>query len=148
MHYDPVKRAYVDNDTGEVVYQEEQGLELTDVYISDTPPGQTTNSSYTATVARPQKYAPLSTQRSSTIAPSPESNVVDLEQQLYDMHVSGADVVEPTIESPSDRSVWDDWSLARTLQSLEFEIPNEAVNGGWLNQSLSASAAKYTLSVP
>ncbi len=133
MYFDPLQNAYIDTESGEVVYREGNGIELTDVYASTapvTPRNETqTNSIFTATIARPQSYTPLAKNRSPAVAPSPEDNALALEQELYDMHVSGVDIVEPTVTNPTDHSTWDDWSMARTLQALEFEIPNEMFEG-------------------
>jgi hypothetical protein len=128
MHYDPVQKAYVDTESGEVVYKDEDGVEMNNINGQHSRTDSSRSSTYTPTVARPQ-YTPLSKQRGSTVAPSPESNSLTLEQQLYDIHVSGVEAVEPTIEGPADHHAWDDWTLARTLQALEFEIPNEAMEG-------------------
>ena len=130
MYFDPIQKAYVDTESGEVVYREENGVELTDVYVDTVPRNDVQPSSFAATIARPQSYTPLSKQRSPTVAPTPDNEALTtLEQELYDMHVTGADIVEPTVTGPSDRGLWDDWTMARTLQALEFEIPNEMMEG-------------------
>ena len=132
MYFDPIRSAYIDTESGEVVFQEEGGIELGDIQptgVAAAAPPERSSSIFSATVARPQSYTPLSNHRSPAVAPSPEDNALVLEQQLYDMHVSGVDAVEPTVTSPADHSVWDDWSMARTLQALEFEIPNEMFEG-------------------
>ena len=133
MYYDRVRNAYIDSESGAVVLQEDTGIELSDVYSQESGLTEATteiNSKFSPTIARPagNSYTHLSKKRG--IAPSPdETHLSDLEQDLYDLHVSGVDTVDPTTTGPSDRSIWDDWSLARTLQALEFEIPNEMIEG-------------------
>lgn len=133
MYFDPKRNAYIDSESGAVVLQEDEGFELTEIY--NTGSSTRTESSrpervngLTPTIARPASsspyYTPLSKQR-NLVAPSPEESVASLEQELYDIHVSGVDAVEPTIIGPADHNLWDDWTMARTLQALEFEIPNE-----------------------
>lgn len=132
MYFDPVQNAYIDAESGQVVYREEHGIELADVYVNEEQSIRSESKAniFSPTIARPQSYTPLSSkQRSPAVAPSPEDNVADMERQLYDMHVNGADVIEPTVTGPEDRNLWDDWSMARTLQALEFEIPNEVLEG-------------------
>ena len=133
MYYDQVRNAYIDAESGAVVLQEDEGIELADIYYSEQ--GRTTETSPerssipTATIARPSNsYTPLS-KKSRGIAPSPEERVADLEQDLYDLHMTGQDTVDPTVAGSTDRGVWDDWSFARTLQALEFEIPLQALEG-------------------
>lgn len=41
--------------------------------------------------------------------------------------MAGLESTEPTVAGSTDRGMWDDWSLARTLQALEFEIPLQAL---------------------
>lgn len=52
---------------------------------------------------------------------------VDLEDELFNIHVTDSyDVTSPTeIERDQNPNGWDDWTLARALQALEFEIPQE-----------------------
>jgi len=137
MYYDQVRNAYIDAESGAVVLQEDEGIELADIYYSDQ--GRTTETTPervtipTATIARPSNsYTPLS-KKTRGIAPSPEERVADLEQDLYDIHMAGLDSAEPTIAS-TDRGMWDDWSMARTLQALEFEIPPQAFEGPYFHQ--------------
>lgn len=155
MYFDPKRNAYIDTESGAVVLQEEDGYELTEIYHTEniTPRTEPSTSrtergsGLTATIARPASsssyYTPLSKQR-NLVAPSPEESVASLEQQLYDIHVSGADAVEPTVTGPADHSLWDDWTMARTLQALEFEIPNEMFEGG---ECLTAHARAFAFNL-
>eukprot|EP01032_Pedospumella_encystans_P021264 gene21264-24131_t len=128
MYYDQVRNAYIDAESGEVVLQEEGGIELSDIYYSENDRITETRAERApvipmATIARPSNlYSPLSKKRG--IAPSPEENHANLEQELYDLHASGVDTVDATAVNVH-HGMWDDWSMARALQALEFEIPNE-----------------------
>lgn len=57
-----------------------------------------------------------------------DGNISNFEQDLYDIHFGGVSTDPPTI-SADDSNTWDDWSLARSLQALEFEISNEMIEG-------------------
>lgn len=136
MYYDQLRNAYIDAESGEVVLQEDAGLELSEIYYAENERITETRAERApvipmATIARPANmYSSLSKKRG--IAPSPEENVANLEQELYDLHASGVDTVDATaVNAP--HGMWDDWSMARTLQALEFEIPNEMFEGRFMN---------------
>lgn len=56
-----------------------------------------------------------------------EDQKTSLAEDLYNIHMNNSyDIVEPTSnERNANPNGWDDWTLARALQALEFEIPEE-----------------------
>eukprot|EP00981_Chlorochromonas_danica_P002661 scaffold521_cov177-Ochromonas_danica.AAC.15 len=141
MHYDPLRHAYIDNETNEVVYQEDE-----DVVI---PPDLPINRSMSS-----DEYRPVS---STTFAEPPRGSIRDervqqffqlvrkevqryddeeaaanpplteMESQLYAMHHNPVNTNETFASPAEDNPEYQDWTLARTLQALEFEIPNEVI---------------------
>ena len=67
------------------------------------------------------------------------------EHELYAIEANDTDVVAPYATAvTNNNSYFDDWTLARTLQALEFEISNEeiaaeAIEGDFNAKEYSAS---------
>jgi hypothetical protein len=138
MFFDQKRNAYIDSDTGEVVLQEGGDVEMPQITNAAAPSKSNTTSLFSPTIARPSgassgnSYTPISKTQKNTIAPSPEGNeeILGLEQEYYNLQLSSPEMVDqPVGNNHHSHSVWDDWTLARTLQNLEFEITNEMFEG-------------------
>jgi hypothetical protein len=104
MYFDTERNAYVDRDSGEVVFQENHNPSHTihegDIHLNG--------------VHEDAKLA------------DPENGLFTMEDHNgYGSH-PGYEHLSPN-EKASNKtaSTWDDWTLARALQALEFEIPQE-----------------------
>jgi hypothetical protein len=179
MYFDASRNAYIDRDTGEVVYQEAEHVDNVDVHPSDialydierpaTAPS-TISPRNSARLSTPPKSAfqnimaslsgsrdshrlsgsrrPGSTPRSHSNShqliryvsgsgielgatgasgAGAEDQKTALEDELYNIHeTNNYDAVAPSSQERSENpSSWEDWSLARAVQALEFEIPQE-----------------------
>ena len=74
-------------------------------------------------------------------SPGGTERVQQLERDLYAIQLTinngteDVTVIGPAVTStedsalpPHERHIWDDWSFARTLQALEFELPDEVID--------------------
>jgi hypothetical protein len=143
MYFDPSQNAYVDKETGEVVFVEETTPHRTPMHQQVTPPSkqhslrnpssghddfygiggntivQPTNShnqipGHDIEAERFERLFELAVLENQR---SVHSSHHPLEQDLYDLHVSNAyEIASPPRDVNQPRSVWDDWNLARTLQ--------------------------------
>eukprot|EP00599_Poterioochromonas_sp_BG-1_P014947 CAMPEP_0173161232 /NCGR_PEP_ID=MMETSP1105-20130129/18466_1 /TAXON_ID=2985 /ORGANISM="Ochromonas sp., Strain BG-1" /LENGTH=260 /DNA_ID=CAMNT_0014080585 /DNA_START=191 /DNA_END=970 /DNA_ORIENTATION=- len=180
MYFDSERNAYIDQDTGEVVFQEDADLPVNDRrsrsnqyqhFSTDDVSPRTNHSQGTpssvSTFSRTKSaigkfFFPSSTPATgsrTSMWGSPRSNSTShqhlpyiddgaglelghidignevileggredqktsLADDLYNIHMNNSyDQVQPTERAGSG---WDDWTLARALQALEFEIPQE-----------------------
>lgn len=105
MYYDPLRNAYVDPSDGSIIPTEDG---------DDIP---------YAVYSFPEEFHELehiSTKQDSSR--SPQNGAISLEEELFSLHVS--DNLAARNEQDSN-----DWTFARSLQALEFEISNDMLNG-------------------
>jgi len=130
MYFDRERNAYIDKDTGEVVFQEEsENVEI----LPSLPEITSTLREQRGTSARPHSISPHSNStRSPPVSPTVSTNSRglgrsasrDVEEELYR---SLDDVVEGPVDRADDPQGWEDWNLARTLQAFEIEMDDEMV---------------------
>mmetsp|Transcript_5243 Transcript_5243/g.8493 ORF Transcript_5243/g.8493 Transcript_5243/m.8493 type:complete len:441 (+) Transcript_5243:39-1361(+) len=167
MYYDVVRKAYIDSDSGKVVFQEDAGDEeegnntfemVNEMNIrhgnARTVVNNTSSSSsnmdrlsaFSPTIARPASYSKVSPNTTAALSPYDGSrgSSSQLEQDLIQIHMHGIEMNDAgtsAIHGDNDggtgtgvgqndeHGFWDDWSFARTLQAMEFEISNEMMQG-------------------
>lgn len=118
MHYDPVRNAYIDDETQEVVYQED--------IEAPRPPAPTPTITKAASSKSNKRANDFERMFELARIEVQESKVGDLENELYALHHDQAPG-ETFAAPPEGNPEYADWTFARTLQALEFEIPNEAM---------------------
>lgn len=153
MYYDESRGAYVDRDTGEVVYYDEESQRAPIVEViapkgsnnkSKSKKASKASDDYLGTVAKPSSTEVKAPDGSDSEAARFERmfemavlenqqspGATQLEEELYNIHVSDSyDVANPALSGGNapapGTSAWEDWNFARTLQSLEFEIDADA----------------------
>lgn len=120
MHYDPLRRAYVDDESGAVVFHEDEEQQATLQPTILSPPQNVGSSRLHRVDDSETKYGMIAT-------PSGQKNeLTSLEADLYDMHLAPDATADSTYAAPPENAAeFQDWSFARTLQALEFEIHDE-----------------------
>jgi hypothetical protein len=139
MYFDADRNAYVDNETNAIVFQEgDVEIGHDEIYVDQgfSSPSPTfarpsgSSSALYAMVKTPT--SPSSDKNSSALSPLNLS----LEEELIHMHLSGG---EPHMESDANPGFWDDWTMARTLQAMEFEIMRPQEEGDFNEKEYRAS---------
>lgn len=86
---------------------------------------------------------PFSDQRSMPGVPQPSSyDTISLEQDYINLHINDSESMPNS--NGQQHASWDDWTLARTLQMMEFEIAEEVTdrptNGDFAEKEVRASS--------
>ncbi|RYY82534.1 hypothetical protein EON63_13105 [archaeon] len=126
MYYDSLRKAYIDKESGEVVFQEEEEAIQPTVVQPPTP----LRNEHMALRQDDDSDRARNFERLFELARQEvqQNNYNQLESQIIEMHRLGDDpeTAASTIAAPQEHEPgFNDWSLARTLQALEFEIPRD-----------------------
>lgn len=170
MYFDPSRNAYIDSDTGAVVLQEtdpQPSLNNYQPVSSMSPPSSADKLPYRyVPPVRGTIAAPIGVTVTPPGSPSGYLSVpintparndpLTLDQIYYaegtvDVELQQAlqmtAVADPTAHSSSaGYHFFDDWSLARTLQSLEFEFTNEEIAAQAIEGDFTAKEYKASRS--
>ncbi len=123
MFFDPVRNAYIDKDTNEVIFQEDGPSDTTEnTTIISNEPVDHQEISFDALfdLAAAEHVA-----MQANFQENPHTET-DHQHSRLDHFEIGQD--EDAVATHG-ASGWDDWNLARTMQMLEFEISNEMMDG-------------------
>jgi hypothetical protein len=148
MYFDPKQNAYIDKETGVVIYREE---EEDHVEIPTLTPEMSSNLRAQSIRNVPSQTIAIRSPASPTIASStsrdftsgyrsisPPGQSVDMEQELFELYRQGSleigDENPQVLESEEAR---DDWNLARSLQMFEFELMEDQT-GDMINDDPAA----------
>lgn len=166
MYFDPTRNAYIDSDTGAIVLQEtdpQLSLNTYQPVSSMSPPSSAEKLPYApsrGTIAAPTGVivtppgspsgylaVPISTPArndSLTLDQIYYAEGVDVElQQALQMTATAQTT---TNSSSAGYHFFDDWTLARTLQSLEFEFTNEEIAAQAIEGDFTAKEYKASRS--
>jgi len=161
MHFDPIRNAYIDSDTGTVVLQEtdpQLNLSTFQALSSTSSPSSASRLPYVAsrgTIAAPAGGTSPGTSSgysSVPVMPLAKDNILSLDQIYYsqgvDMELQHALQMSAaqTTQSSTGYHFFDDWTLARTLQSLEFEFTNEEIAAEAIEGDFNAKEYKASRS--
>ena len=126
MYYDSLRKAYIDKESGEVVFQEEEETIQPTIVQPPTPlRNEQKGVRGDEDSERARKFERLFELARQEIQ---QNNYNQLETEIIEMHRLGDDPERATgtIAAPQEHEPeYSDWSFARTLQALEFEIPRD-----------------------
>lgn len=149
MYYDSLRKAYVDKESGEVVFQEEEEAIQPTIVQPPTPIRNEQKALREEDSARARNFERLFELARQEVQ---QNNYNQLESQIIEMHRLGDDpeLATSTVAAPQEHEPgFSDWSLARTLQALEFEIPRDgyAEDFGQKEYRASRSCRRQLLTV-
>lgn len=130
MYFDQARNAYIDKETGEVIFQETSGSETTANITIDGVDGVGFDTLYELSAQQHLKSVfeiESGGQSDSNRLVGREGDYVSVNEDEIAQQRAILNLYSTTDENGEQRS--DDWNFARTLQMLEFEISNEMVEG-------------------
>lgn len=135
MYFDPKRNAYIDKETGEVIFREEEEdhVEIPTLTpeMSSTLRAQSIRNVPSQTIAIRSPASPTIASSGSrdftsgyrSISPPSHSQSVDMEQELFELYRQGSlDIADENPQQLESEEARDDWNLARSLQMFEFEL--------------------------
>lgn len=166
MYFDPTRNAYIDSDTGAVVLQETDPQLILNTYqpvSSMSPPSYVEKLPYMpsrGTIAAPTGVTVTppgspSGYLSVPIDTPARNGSLSLEQIYYSQGTGDVELQQAlqmtavnaqTAHSSAGYHFFDDWTLARTLQSLEFEFTNEEIAAQAIEGDFNAKEYKASRS--
>lgn len=138
MYFDSKQNAYIDKETGAVIFREEDedNVEIPTLTpeLSTTFRAQSIRNVPSQTIALRTPVSPTIASSGSrdftsgyrSISPPDQSRSVDMEQELFDLYRQGSLEIED--ENPqiiTSEEAREDWNLARSLQMFEFELMDD-----------------------
>lgn len=119
MFFDAKRNAYIDKESGEVIFQEEGSSQISVEAPSNTATEPISELSPEDKVRFDALFELASIEH--------QTNLLIQEEEVR----NALDPFEIDVENPHTEggNSWEDWNMARTLQLMEFEISNEMING-------------------